>query len=345
MKRVSIGFPFPGRAVAAATALLLAGCASLGGGRAEAPGDPAVAYANRVAAGDERYVEGYFGEGARRLHYVEAGQGDLIIFYHGFPSVWFSFLDQMEALKGRYRVVAVDGLGSGLSAKPDEIDAYRIDLLAADIDALARRLSGDEPFILIGHDWGAALAFAFAQAFPERLKKVVGLSAPPYELFLEILRDSPAQQATSAYMQRMIATAPEAVRASPPGGRIFEQTYAGLLASGDLSAEEGALFRAALEPADATNGGYNWYRANIPSTDGIATARGWPAPGARIAPPALLVWGEEDWTFDPAFIDMLKTRSGALTVAVIPEIGHWTSMEQPEAATSAIIRFLDGETN
>ncbi len=344
MKCLINRFPGHGRLAAAAT-LLLAACASGSREIASAPADPAVIYANRIAAGEERYTEGYFGEGARRLHYVEAGQGELIILYHGFPSFWFSFFDQMEALKGRYRVVAVDGLGAGLSAKPDETDAYRIDLLAADIDKLARGLAGDAPFILIGHDWGAALAFAFAQAHPERLKKVIGLSAPPYELFLEILRESPAQQATSTYMQRIIATPHAAVRADPPGARIFEQSYARLLAAGDLSAEEGELFRAALAPAEATNGGYNWYRANIPPTDAIATARGWPAPGARIALPALLIWGESDRTFDPSFIDKLKSRSERLSVEIAPGVGHWTSMERAEAATTAILRFLESETN
>lgn len=329
-------------AVAAPMALFLAACAVGSGEVAGASPDPAVAYANRVASGTERYVEGYFGDGARRLHYVEAGQGDLIIFYHGFPSFWLSFFDQMEALKGRYRVVAVDGLGAGLSAKPDELEAYRIDLLAADIDALARSLAGDEDFILIGHDWGAALAFAFAQAYPERLKKVIGLSAPPYELFLELLRENSAQQAISAYMQRIIATPPEAVRADPPGGRIFEQSYARLLAAGDLSAEEGALFRAALAPVDSTNGGYNWYRANIPPTDALKAAYEWPGVRARITPPALLIWGEEDKTFDPAFIPRLQSRSDDLTIAIIPDVGHWTSMQQPAAATAAIVRFLAG---
>lgn len=320
-------------------ALSAAACATASNEVAASP-DPAVAYANKVAAGPERYVENYFGDDARRLHYVEAGRGELIILYHGFPSFWLSFFDQMEALKGRYRVVAVDGLGAGLSAKPADIDAYRIDALAADIDALARHLAGDEPFILIGHDWGAALAFAFAQAYPDRLKQVVGLSAPPYELFLEILRENTGQQATSAYMQRMIETPAEAVRADPPGRRIYEQSYAGLLSRGEISAEEGALFRAALEPANATNGGYNWYRANIPSTDSMLTARVWPAPGARIAPPALLIWGGKDRTFDPTFIEKMKSRSDDLTVEIIPDLGHWTSIERPQAASEAIIRFL-----
>ena len=334
-------------AAAAIVALLVTACASGGGAGGErgATPDPAVAHANQVAAGAERYVEGYFGDGDRRLHYVEAGGGDLVIFYHGFPSFWLSFFDQMEALKGRYRVVAVDGLGAGLSAKPDSLDAYRIDKLAADIDALARHFAGDQPFILIGHDWGAALAFAFAQAYPERLAKVVGLSAPPYELFLEMLEESAVQQRASGYMREITATTTEAVIADPPGQRLFEIGYAGLVRSGALSHAEGELFRAALAPAAASNGGYNWYRANIPSSDEKATSMSWPAPGARIAVPALLVWGETDRTFDAAFIERLESRSDRLTIEVISGVGHWTPIERPEAAAEAIRRFLESEAS
>ena len=101
--------------------------------------DPAVVHANAVRAGGAEYEEGWFGSGDQRLHYVAAGSGPLIIFYHGFPSFWFSWFDQMEALKGRYRVVAVDGLGAGLSAKPADQSAYRIARLAIAVPG------GDDP--------------------------------------------------------------------------------------------------------------------------------------------------------------------------------------------------------
>ena len=179
--------------------------------------DAAVAYANRVTKTGPTYSEGYFEYEGLRLHYVEAGEGDLVILYHGFPSYWLSFLDQMEALKPRYRVVAVDGLGAGLSDKPDTLSAYRVEALAAQLDALARHLAGDEKFTLIGHDWGGALALTFAEAYPDRLKGVVGMSAPSYNVFLDLVKSSEEQQAASSYMQRIRETPPEAVVEDPPG--------------------------------------------------------------------------------------------------------------------------------
>ena len=85
---------------------------------------------------------GYFEHNGINLHYVEAGSGPLIIFYHGFPLFWFSFHHQMNALKTDYRVVAVDGPGVNLSSKPGDLAHYRLPQLAEQLDHLARHLAG-----------------------------------------------------------------------------------------------------------------------------------------------------------------------------------------------------------
>ena len=93
------------------------------------------------------YKHGYFETGGCRLHYVEAGQGPLLVLYHGFPMFWFSFYPQIEALKTRFRVVAIDGPGVNLSSKPQNIELYKLENLALQIDELARHLSDDNRFI------------------------------------------------------------------------------------------------------------------------------------------------------------------------------------------------------
>ena len=115
------------------------------------------------------FEEGYFETGGVNVHYMAAGAGPLLIFYHGFPLFWFSFHHQMTALKDEYRVVAVDGPGINLSSKPDSLEPFRLPNLVAQLDALAAHLGGDEPFYLVGHDWGGALAWSFAQHLPARL--------------------------------------------------------------------------------------------------------------------------------------------------------------------------------
>jgi pimeloyl-ACP methyl ester carboxylesterase len=310
------------------------------GSRAALAADPAVEHANQVAAGAIQYREGWFGNGDERLHYVEAGAGPLVILYHGFPSFWFSFFDQMEALKSRYRVVAVDGLGAGLSAKPENEAPYRVHRLAAQLDRLARHLSGRERFVLIGHDWGAALAFAYAQAYPERLHAVVGLSAPPYNLFLDLVARDPEQQARSAYMQRFRALNLASVSSGDIAKRISQQSYAGLVESGALTAEEAELFSRALSDPRAIHGGMNWYRANIPAFDAITLQTRWPAGNPKIKVPALLLWGEQDRTFVEAAWSRFSDYAERPTVVRLPGVGHWATMDKPQLATGAIQDFL-----
>lgn len=304
--------------------------------------DAAVAYANRVTKSGPEYSEGYFEHEGLRLHYVEAGEGALVVLYHGFPSFWFSFFDQMEALKTQYRVVAVDGLGAGLSDKPDDLSVYKVEWLAAQLDALARHLAGEEQFALIGHDWGGALALTYAEAYPDRLSAVIGMSAPSYNVFLDLVRSSEEQQGRSSYMQRIRETSPEAVAKDPPGERIWSQGYGKLVKSGNLTAEEGELFRQALAPAEATNGGFNWYRANMPPPETVTDRDYWPNPPARIRPPVLLIVGGDDTTFIRAYIDMMEATADELSVVILPGVRHWTSMQDPEKSTQAIVTFLAG---
>ena len=306
--------------------------------------DRAVAHANSIRKGEITYSEGYFGEGGNRLHYVEAGKGPLVILYHGFPSFWYSWFGQMEELKGRYRVVAVDGLGAGLSAKPESLVAYRVEKLAEQTDRLARHLNGKRRFTLIGHDWGAALAFAYAQAYPKRLNAVIGMSAPPYNLFLETLRTSKEQQSRSSYMQFFRSVTLDEIRSRNMGEQIWRQSYGALLERGDLNKDEGELFRAALADPLAINGGMNWYRANIPPISEIREDTFWPRANPKIKVPTLLIWGDSDRTFVPEFMDQMSGYSSDMQIVRLPGINHWTSIERSERASKEIAMFLKSKT-
>ena len=302
--------------------------------------DPAVTHANVTKSGTIGYREGYFGKGETRLHYVETGKGPLVILYHGFPSFWYSWFDQMEVLKANYRVVAVDGLGAGMSAKPVVLEPYRVERLAAQIDSLARHLNGQKRFTLIGHDWGAALAFAYAQGYPERLHAVVGMSAPPYNQFLDLVRANAEQQKRSVYMQIFRTVTLDAIKARQLPELIWQQSYGALIARGDLTVQEGALFRTALSEPLAINGGMNWYRANMPPISEIKPDTYWPTGNAPIKVPALLIWGEADGAFVADFIDEFPSYAPKSEIVRLSEVNHWTPMEQPQRSSHAIINFL-----
>lgn len=303
--------------------------------------DPALAYANRNVQDGLFFTEGYFEHEGLTLHYIEAGQGDLVILYHGFPSFWFSFYDQMVALKKNYRVIAVDGLGAGLSDKPDDLSHYKVEALVEQLDALALHLSAGKKFTLIGHDWGGALVMAYAEAMPERLNAVVTLNAPSFNVFLELLRSNEQQQQTSTYMAIMAQTPQQEVRDDSPGARILKSAYTGLLERGEIPQEEYNLFGWALKPAAATNGGYNWYRANVPAPDQIMETSFFPQPPRQINVPSLLIWGTEDRAFVPEFIDRMRMVIPSLDVVIIEGANHWSMISHPEAANDAIEAFLE----
>lgn len=302
--------------------------------------DPAVVHANSIRHGEVGYSEGWYGEGEKRIHYVTAGKGPLIILHHGFPSFWYSWFDQMEMLKSRYRVVAVDGLGSGLSAKPIAAEPYRIELLAAQLDGLARHLNGNRRFILVGHDWGAALAFAYAQAYPNRLDAVIGMSAPPFNLFLDLVASDQEQQRRSQYMQTFRSITLDQIGSRKAPETIWRKSYGGLIASGALTTAEGALFKAALSDPVAINGGMNWYRANIPPFDRIKPAWRWPSANRPIHAPTLLIWGEADTTFVPGFVDRMHRFATNLKIVRLKGVGHWTPMEDPNHVNLALVSFF-----
>ena len=142
----------------------------------------------------------YTPAGAVRLHYVEAGQGPLVVMLHGFPEAWFSYRYQLAALAAAgYRGVAADMRGDNLSDKPRGVRAYSIDLLAGDVARLIRAC-GEERAVVMGHDWGAAVAWAFAMRYPALLNKLVILNAPHPVVMQRGLRTLPRQRLKSWYM-------------------------------------------------------------------------------------------------------------------------------------------------
>ena len=113
----------------------------------------------------------------QRLHYVTAGKGKLIIFLHGFPEFWYEWKNQLAEFGRDYQAVAPDMRGYNLSSKPGEVEQYQVKYLVEDLRALAEKL-GHKKFILVAHDWGGAVAWAFAMAHPDRLEKLVIINAP-----------------------------------------------------------------------------------------------------------------------------------------------------------------------
>ena len=135
-----------------------------------------------------------------RIHYQEAGNGPLVILLHGFPEFWYGWKHQIPALSQQFRVVAPDMRGYNLSDKPSLVSDYKIETLAKDIADLVVALGEDKAYI-VGHDWGAAVAWAVAGLHPEVVKKLVILNVPhPGEMKRAFLSFNFAQWSKSWYI-------------------------------------------------------------------------------------------------------------------------------------------------
>ncbi|MCK4792984.1 MAG: alpha/beta hydrolase, partial [Desulfobacteraceae bacterium] len=134
-----------------------------------------------------------------RLHYVSVGQGKLIMFVHGFPEFWGEWESHLVDFGKDHEAVAPDMRGYNLSSKPAGPEHYQIMDLIEDLRALAEYL-GHKKFILVGHDWGGAVAWSFAIRHPECLEKLIIVNAPHPAVFARELLNNPNQQKASQYM-------------------------------------------------------------------------------------------------------------------------------------------------
>ncbi len=123
-----------------------------------------------------------------RLHYVEAGQGPLVLLLHGFPEFWYSWRHQLPALAGvGFRALAPDLRGYNTSDKPQGVGNYSLSTLAADVAGLARHV-GAELATIVGHDWGSIIAWNIAAHYPALVDRLILLNSPPPAAFFRGLR-------------------------------------------------------------------------------------------------------------------------------------------------------------
>ena len=152
--------------------------------------------------------EGYAEVGDVNLHYVEAGDGPLVVLLHGFPEFWFGWRLQIAPLAAAgFRVVAPDTRGYNLSSKPEGFEAYAVDLLAADIRGLIGEL-GAESALLVGHDWGGSIAWTIAMNHPEVVDRLAILNAAhPRRLSEGLQQPEPAPEVLVLLLLRDAGTA------------------------------------------------------------------------------------------------------------------------------------------
>jgi pimeloyl-ACP methyl ester carboxylesterase len=277
-----------------------------------------------------------------RLHYAEAGAGPLVMFLHGFPEFWYEWHRQLEEFGRDHLVVAPDQRGYNLSAKPAEVGAYAVRHLVEDVRALAEHL-GHRRFTLVGHDWGGAVAWAFALTHPRMLERLVIVNAPHPAVFARELRDNPAQQKASQYM--LTFRSPEAEAILSADGHALLRRALGDVWDTRFSDEDRSRYLAAWSQPGALTGGLNWYRAaRVGPPTAAEPSRSLSAvddlPVLEV--PTLVIWGEGDRALTTGNLDGLDAHVRDLTVRRVPDGSHWVVHEQPALINRTIREFMEG---
>ena len=269
-----------------------------------------------------------------RLHCVEAGAGPPVVLLHGFPEFWYSWRHQLPALAAAgYHAVAPDMRGYDRSEKPPGVGSYRPDLLARDVAELIRAL-GSERAVVVGHDWGGAVAWHFAMRHPDLLERLVILDAPHPERMARALRTF-SQLRRSWYMLFFqLPWLPEAVLGARDFGLIRRTFRHDPVRPGALSEEDIDRYVEALSQPGARTGALNYYRAAFRDPR-QALAR-----PPRIDHPVLLIWGGKDAYVPPELALPDTELVPNARVEVIPEASHWVQNDQPERVNARLLDFL-----
>lgn len=303
-----------------------------------------------------------------RMHVAEAGAGPLVVLLHGFPESWYSWRHQLRALaEAGYRAVAPDQRGYGQTDRPAAIDKYTIFHLAGDVIGLLDAL-GEQRAVVVGHDWGAPVAWHTAVFRPDRVRAVAGLSVPyrprgtrpPLSAYRAALGDRFYQ----IYFQEPGVA--EADLERDVRGSVWRMLYGVSgenLVIPDMMVPEGARFLEGSDvperlPAWLTQADLDFYASEFART-GFAGGLNWyrnldrnweltaPWQGAPVTQPALYVVGDRDAVYHfPGMSELvpnLQRFVPHLTQTIILEgCGHWTQQERPAEASEALLAFLQG---
>ncbi|MFN6964049.1 MAG: alpha/beta fold hydrolase [Pyrinomonadaceae bacterium] len=273
--------------------------------------------------------------GGVRLHYARAGEGRrLVILLHGFPECWYSWRHQLAALADDYTVVAPDMRGYNLSDKPRGVGEYRMSKLVDDVIGLIHHF-GREQAAIVGHDWGAAVAWSLAERYPNYVGKLAALQVPPASVWRRNLTFR--QLAASWYMFFFqLPWLPEYLLSRDDFAALKESLKRSTFRKGVFSDADIEVYARGWREEGALTSMINYYRANVLRR--FTRAADGPK---RIAVPTLFVYGEHDMAI------LRETVRGIGDVVdapfeefFIPDSGHWVQQEAPETVTQMLREFL-----
>ena len=300
------------------------------------------------------------------------GEGPLIVCVHGWPELWYSWRHQMQHFADRgFQVAALDVRGYGGTSKPHEVEAYTLRELTGDVAAVIEALGGGDPAIVLGHDWGAPIAWNTARLHPEKVRAVAGLSVPYFPVSPDNTLDRWREMYTEKdkffyqiYFQDEGVAEAEFEADSHRAIRMIY--YAG---SGDVEGEaflrekpaNAGMLEGLIDPdpfpawastedlnvyGDAMHAGgwrgpLNRYRAQPLDAQDLGKLA-----NPNLSQPAAFIGGERDMVRHfVAGIDSYDFAAMACDdfrgTTIIDGAGHWVQQEAPAAVNAALDQFID----
>lgn len=270
------------------------------------------------------------------LHVVVAGNGPLVVLLHGFPEFWYSWRYQIPVLvRAGYRVAVPDMRGYNLSAKPKGVANYSPDLLVGDVAHLIEAL-GERKAHVVGHDWGANVAWMFAMNRPDRLDRLVICNVPHPVVFARHLYTWKQGVKKSWYVfffqlpwlpeWSMLARDCRSIRTILAKDPVNPERF---------SRNDVEEYVKAFRQPGAATAAINYYRAifRVPKDRRKEMVR-------PIENPTMMIWGMRDRFLGPELVDTPAKLVPDLRIERIEDSSHWVQCDQPERVNSLLLDFL-----
>lgn len=273
-----------------------------------------------------KVAHGFADSNGVKIHYATIGKGPLVVMIHGFPDYWYTWRHQMAALADRYQVVAVDMRGYNKSDKPSGVEQYDMSLLVGDIVAVIKHFK-QQKAVIVGHDWGGAVAWGLAMNRPEMCDKLIILNLPHPKGLARELAANADQQKNSAYARAFQL---------PGAHKLLTATR---LARWVTDKEAQPRYLEAFKRSDF-EAMLNYYKQNYPKPPYKESA----LPMGTVKAPVLMFHGLDDVALLPAALNgTWNWLERDLTLITVPGAGHFVQQDAAKLVSRNMRMWLDSQ--
>eukprot|EP00128_Syssomonas_multiformis_P013424 Colp12_sorted_trinity150504_noHs@34235 len=272
---------------------------------------------------------GYANANGIKFHYVQKGDGPLVLLLHGFPEFWYSWRFQLKGLSAKNKVVAVDLRGYGETSRPKGKNEYAMEKLVADIAALIPAL-GYRKCTLIGHDWGGLIAWNVANTHPNLLERLVIMNLPHPKTFQMSLKQFLASWYIFFFQLPLL---PEIMLLSEDykfASLAFRGKKGGVVNKDTFTNEDVEAYKWALSRSGTLTSVINYYRNMF---DNHTKWR-------PISVPTLLIHGVNDYFIDSQIVEAAKQHVTNIEIVKIPNCSHWVQNDAHAKVNQLVLKFL-----